>query len=55
MLLSPLTTSASPSVLINKHPLTVDESTLAVFPDPVPNVVAFAPLRSPNILFECEG
>ena len=55
VLLFPLIISASPSVSINKQPLTVDESTLAVFPDPVPKVVALAPDKSPSILLEWEG
>ena len=55
VLLFPLITRASPSVFINKQPLTVEESTLAVFPEPVPNVVALAPFRSPNILLEWDG
>ena len=52
VLLLPLITSASPSVFINKHPLTVEESTLATLPEPVPKVVALAPDKSPSILLE---
>ena len=48
VLLFPLITRASPSVFINKQPLTVEESTLAVFPEPVPNVVALAPFNHPT-------
>ena len=55
VLLLPLITRASPSVLMNKQPLTTEESTLAVFPEPVPKVVTLAPDKSPSILFECDG
>ena len=55
VLSSPKTTRASPSVSINKQPLTVLLSTLAEFPEPVPRVVTFAPARFPSILCELEG
>ena len=55
VLSSPYTTKASPSLSINKQPLTVLLSTLAEFPEPVPRVVTLAPARLPSILCELEG